>query len=116
MSFRYGTRQLVLKDLDFSVPRGQTAALVGESGCGKSTITKLLLGLYRAESGTIRVGGQPVEALSLDYLRSQTAYVPQTTFLFSDTIRNNLLLGLTEAQMPSQEELERLIDLFESIK
>ena len=88
---------------------GQTAALVGESGCGKSTITKLLLGLYRAESGTIRVGGQPVEALSLDYLRSQTAYVPQTTFLFSDTIRNNLLLGLTEAQMPSQEELERVL-------
>lgn len=110
VSFRYGTRQLVLKDLDFSVPRGQTAALVGESGCGKSTITKLLLGLYRAESGTIRVGGQPVEALSLDYLRSQTAYVPQTTFLFSDTIRNNLLLGLTEAQMPSQEELERVLD------
>lgn len=110
VTFRYGNREQVLTGLTFSAKRGEQIALVGESGCGKSTATKLLMGFYQAESGEVRVGGVNSRDLSLSWLRSQTAYVPQNTFLFSDTVRNNLLLGLKEENYPTDEELERILN------
>lgn len=107
--FRYGTRARVLEEVSFRLQRGERIALVGESGCGKSTVAKLMLGFYSPEQGQILLNGAPIGALSFRYLRRQIAYVPQETFLFSDTIRNNLLLGLEGGNLPSDETLEQVL-------
>ena len=93
IDFRYGNRELVLNDVSLTVTRGQKIALVGESGCGKTTIAKLLLRFYTPEKGSIEIGGEPIEKISMGELRSSIAYVDQNTFLFADTIKNNLRLG-----------------------
>ncbi|MCM1334807.1 MAG: peptidase domain-containing ABC transporter [Bacteroides sp.] len=93
IDFRYGNRSLVLNDVNISFFKGQKIALVGESGSGKTTIAKLLLGFYKPERGTIKIDDVPIEELSLAELRSVIAYVKQETFLFADTIKNNLRLG-----------------------
>ncbi|MBO6230807.1 MAG: peptidase domain-containing ABC transporter [Ruminiclostridium sp.] len=93
IDFRYGNRELVLQDVSISMQRGQKIALVGESGSGKTTIAKLLLNFYTPEKGNIEVGGQPIEKIGIRALRSSIAYVDQNTFLFADTIKNNLKLG-----------------------
>ena len=93
IDFRYGNRELVLQDVSISIQRGQKIALVGESGSGKTTIAKLLLNFYTPEKGSIEVGGQPIEKIGIGALRSSIAYVDQNTFLFADTIKNNLKLG-----------------------
>ena len=93
IDFRYGNRELVLQDVSISIQRGQKVALVGESGSGKTTIAKLLLDFYTPEKGSIEVGGQPIEKIGIGALRSSIAYVDQNTFLFADTIKNNLKLG-----------------------
>jgi ATP-binding cassette subfamily B protein len=110
VTFRYGNREQVLTGLTFSAKKGEQIALVGESGCGKSTATKLLMGFYPPESGTVKIGNTPIQALSLRWLRNQTAYVPQNTFLFCDTVKNNLLLGLDKDHMPTDKELEQVLD------
>lgn len=110
VNFRYGARKLALKDVSFSASKGQQIALVGESGCGKSTVAKLLMGLYHPESGSIRFNGVAGEDVDLNWLRSQIAYVQQTTCLFSDTIRANLLLGLPEEKRPTEDELKQVIE------
>ena len=93
VDFRYGNRALVLKNLSMEIRQGDHVALVGTSGCGKTTITKLLLGFYEPERGVIRIGGKSLSDIDLVDLREHVAYVPQETFLFSDTVRQNLLLG-----------------------
>lgn len=93
IDFRYGNRELVLQDVSISIQRGQKIALVGESGSGKTTIAKLLLNFYTPEKGSIEIGGQPIEKIDIGALRSSIAYVDQNTFLFADTIKNNLKLG-----------------------
>lgn len=93
ISFRYGNGDLVLKDISFDVYQGEKIALVGESGSGKSTLAKLFLRFYEPETGTISADKTPINAFSLDSLRKHVAYVDQNTFLFADTIKNNLLLG-----------------------
>ena len=93
ISFRYGNRFLVLDNLSATIRQGENAAIVGPSGCGKTTITKLLLGFYTPEQGRICVNGQDISTMDLEVLRQNVAYVPQDVTMFSDTIRNNLLLG-----------------------
>lgn len=93
ISFRYGNRFLVLDNLSATIRQGENAAIVGPSGCGKTTITKLLLGFYTPEQGRICVNGQDISTMDLEDLRQNVAYVPQDVTMFSDTIRNNLLLG-----------------------
>ena len=93
IDFRYGNRELVLQDVSISIQSGQKIALVGESGSGKTTIAKLLLNFYTPEKGSIEIGGQPIEKIDIGALRSSIAYVDQNTFLFADTIKNNLKLG-----------------------
>ena len=102
--FRYGTRALTLNGLDFSVKKGQKIALVGESGCGKSTTAKLIQGLYTPETGRVLINGIPTSELSLTWMRKRIAFVTQNTFLFSDTVRNNLTIGLEEHEIPDEDE------------
>lgn len=93
VNFRYGSRNLVLKDINLSVHSGQKIALVGESGSGKTTLAKLIMAFYKPESGAIFIGNSNISSLSPKAIRHHIAYISQAPFLFSDTIRNNLSLG-----------------------
>jgi ATP-binding cassette subfamily B protein len=83
----------VLKDFNLHVKRGETIALVGPTGGGKSTIVNLIPRLFEASSGSISIDGVPIEKIPIDVLRSSIGYVPQETFLFSDSIENNIAYG-----------------------
>lgn len=93
VTFRYGTRKPVLEGIDISIHQGDRIALVGESGSGKSTIAKLLLSMYQAESGEILISDCNIQDIKLEALRDRIAYIPQETFLFSGSIMDNLMLG-----------------------
>lgn len=98
VSFSYGDVP-ALKGVSFSVPHGKTAAVIGESGGGKSTIFKLLLGLYQAGGGSIAVNGKDIGEYSLPELRSLTALVPQDAWLFTGTIYDNITCGREDVGM-----------------
>ncbi|WP_264798018.1 amino acid ABC transporter ATP-binding/permease protein, partial [Acidocella aminolytica] len=94
VSFRYAPdRPFVFEDLSVQLPEGSRTAILGPSGAGKSTIAALILKLIEPVSGQIRFGGTDVAQLPAEALRHRIAYLGQTTHLFADTIRNNLLLG-----------------------
>lgn len=85
-----------LHDISFSVKSGQTIAIVGHTGSGKSTIADLLVRLYNTEKETIFLDGNDIRTIPLKVLRKNIAYVPQESFLFSDTIKNNIAFGSNE--------------------
>ena len=93
ITFRYGSRSPVLKNVSIKIPKGKKVALVGESGSGKTTISKLLLKYYTPEEGKININGYNIEELDLYNLRENIAYVPQNVELFSGSIRENITLG-----------------------
>ena len=111
VTFRYGNRETILDKINFSVKKGEKLALVGESGSGKSTISKLIMGLYHTESGNVQINNQPIEAYTLASLRKQIACVSQNVYLFSDTIKNNLIFGLPKETIPSNEEINKVLDI-----
>jgi len=100
------TDKHVLNGFTLDVKPGETIALVGESGAGKSTVLNLAIGFYRPTSGRILLDGVPFDELDMRAYRRQIAVVPQNTVLFSGTIRQNITYGLTNV---SEEELERVI-------
>jgi ATP-binding cassette subfamily B protein len=92
VTFRHQTASTpALTDISFGVTRGDTIAFVGPSGAGKTTLVKLLVGLYRPQSGEIFYNGHPASEVDLNELREQIGFVTQDTQLFSGTIRENLL-------------------------
>lgn len=93
VSFRYQYQHYALEHVNLRVPAGTVVALVGSSGAGKSTVFKMLLDLYRPSSGRITLNGQSIYDMSPQTLRQRIAYVPQDTFLFSGTIRDNIQYG-----------------------
>ena len=97
VSFRYpGTERWVLRNVSFRIRTGQTAALVGPTGAGKSTVIALLTRRYDATEGTVLIDGVPVDRIRLDQLRAAIGVVPQDAFVFSDTIENNIALSVPE--------------------
>ena len=103
MSFRFDDAdEDTLCDLNFTCRRGQTTAIVGSTGSGKSTVAKLLLRFHDATKGAIRLGGVDLRELSQGEIRGRIAYVPQKAWLFSGTVASNLRFGnedATEADM-----------------
>jgi len=101
VTFRYHPESEVntLENLSFEVQPGQTVALVGRSGSGKTTISKLVLGLYPPTEGKILIDGYDVTTISLRSLRQQIGVVDQDTFLFGGTIRENISVGHPEATL-----------------
>ncbi len=83
----------VLSDVDLTIEPGQTVAFVGRTGSGKTTLTRLVPRLYDATEGHVLVDGRDVKTLPLETLRSAVAYVPQESFLFSESIRDNIAFG-----------------------
>lgn len=98
----------ILQDINFMLPRGQTLAIVGRTGAGKTTLAQLLPRLYDATAGEIRLGDRDIRTLSLSELRGMLGYVPQDPFLFSASLRQNLAFGLHEV---SDEEIQRVVRL-----
>ena len=90
VDFFYTKTRPILKDISFEALPGETIALVGESGVGKSTLTSLLSGFYFPKAGKITIDGHDIRKVDLRFLRSQIAVVPQQVVLFNDTIKNNI--------------------------
>lgn len=93
ITFAYGDKRPVLKDVNLTIPAGQKIALVGASGGGKSTFVQVLLGLYQPQQGTLYFDDEPVTRIGLDVVRENVATVLQHPALFNDTVRMNLTLG-----------------------
>ncbi len=91
--FAYQEKEYVLKDVSFSIAAGQTVALVGATGAGKSSVISLLNRFYDINRGTIRIDGVDLREFDINYLRSHIGVVLQDVFLFSDSIRRNITLG-----------------------
>ncbi len=109
VTFRYHPESdiNVLENLSFEVKPGQTVALVGRSGSGKTTISKLILGLYPTTDGKVSIDGQDLNSILLRSLRSQIGVVDQDTFLFGGTIRENIAIGQPSATLEEIIEAAR---------
>ena len=104
VSFRYpGTERLVLRNISFRVPAGESVALVGPTGSGKSTLVHLMVRLYDPTEGSILLDGVPIREMGIEQLRAAIGIVPQEAFLFSQTIRENLALGIDGTDRTSTE-------------
>jgi ATP-binding cassette, subfamily B, bacterial len=102
INFSYDENKMIFSNLSLQIPPGKMVALVGPSGAGKTTLFNLLQGFYQPQSGQILIDGTPTEKMTLSELRSAIAHVPQETFLFAGTIRENLSLareGMSEVEM-----------------
>ncbi len=95
LTFGYGETK-VLHDIDLKVPAGTTVAIVGPTGSGKSTLVSLIPRLWDAPTGTLLVDGRDVRRIPLETLRGAVGFVPQESFLFSDSVRDNVAFGLRE--------------------
>jgi ATP-binding cassette subfamily B protein len=87
----------VLKDVNLKVPAGSSLAIVGPTGSGKTTLVSLLPRIYDAPNGSLLIDGRPIREYPLETLRRNIGFVPQETFLFSDTVRENIALGVEDA-------------------
>jgi ATP-binding cassette subfamily B protein len=103
--------ETTVEDVSFTVEGGETLALVGPTGAGKSTILKLLLRMYDVDSGTIRLDGTDVRDVTLPSLRQSLGYVSQETFLFYGTVEENITYGTFDAP---REEVERAAKMAEA--
>ncbi|MFC7075249.1 ABC transporter ATP-binding protein [Haloarcula halophila] len=97
VSFGYGEDEPVLSDVSFSVEGGETVALVGPTGAGKSTVMKLLLRMYDVDEGAIRIDDQDLREVQIPSIRQSIGYVSQETFLFYGTVRDNIAYGTFDA-------------------
>ncbi|MDF9813352.1 ABC transporter ATP-binding protein [Streptomyces sp. SPB162] len=97
VTFGYDPERPVLTDFSLRVEPGETVAVVGASGSGKSTVSLLLPRFYDATGGAVRIGGEDVRDLTFDSLRGAIGMVPEDSFLFSDTVRSNIAYGFPDA-------------------
>lgn len=107
VSFAYRKGEPVLQDVSLVCPGGGVTALVGPSGSGKSTVLNLIERFYEADSGVVEIDGQDIRTLKTTSLREQLALVSQDTFLFSDTLRNNIRFARPDATDAEVEEAAR---------
>lgn len=115
ISFKYED-QYVLKDFSLKIPKGQTVALVGQSGSGKSTIANLLTRFYDVNEGSIEIDGVDIRNVSKKSLRGLMGIVSQDSILFNDTVANNLRLGKPLATEEELQEAAEISNSFEFIK
>lgn len=116
ITFRYGNRKPVLKDVSFTIPKGKKVALVGASGSGKSTIAKLLLKYYEPENGEILLDGVDIREYNNQSVRRAVSYVPQTIELFSKSIYDNIRVSRMNATLEEVKEAAKAADAHDFIK
>lgn len=104
-----------LKDFDLNIKAGEKIVVIGKTGSGKSTLAHLLLRMYDAQKGKLLLDNEPIQHFDLRALRQQIAYAPQDTYLFSDTIYNNIKFGKDDATEAEVKEAARLADLDKDI-
>ncbi len=118
VSFAYDRRRTVLDDVSFTVPEGNTLAIVGPSGSGKSTLSRLLYRFYDVAGGSVRVDGQDIRTVTQDSLRAAIGIVPQDTVLFNDSIYYNICYGRpgsTPAEVEGAARLAHIHDFIVSL-
>jgi ATP-binding cassette subfamily B protein len=116
VDFTYaGALQPSLVDVDLEIAAGETVALVGETGAGKSTMVKLAARLYDPTSGRVLVDGRPLADLDLEAFRRQLGYVPQEAFLFTGTVRDNIAFGRPHATDVEVETAARAVGAHEFV-
>ena len=112
--FRYpGATEDVLHDIDFVAEPGKTTAIIGSTGCGKSTLVNLIPRLYDVTDGKITLDGKDIRRIAMSDLREEIGYVPQKGILFSGTIASNLRFGKGDA---TEEEIERAADIAQATR
>ena len=123
VSFSYGDdetedeeAETIIDDVSFTVPGGETVALVGPTGAGKSTVLKLLLRLYDVDHGAVRIDGQDVREVSLASLRQSMGYVGQESYLFYGTVEENITYGTFDASREEIVEAARAAEAHEFIQ
>lgn len=104
LSFAYPNGPRVLHDINLEIPAGSSLAIVGPTGSGKSTLVSLIARLHDAEPGMVLIDSTPIRSFPLAELRAAIGFVPQETFLFSDTIRHNIAFGTPNATVVQIEE------------
>jgi len=116
VSFIYpNTGIQALKNISFKVQPGKMIAIIGKTGSGKSTIARLLMRMYDAQSGTILIDGKPIDTFQPQYLRQHIGFVPQEIFLFSDTIAQNIAFGLDQARIDVIEQAAKQAAVYDNI-
>lgn len=116
VSFSYEEERPILKDVNFHIPKGQFISLVGESGCGKSTIASLILGRNRQYQGKISIGGVDLKELKEKSLMEHVTMVRHNSYLFKGTVEENLLMGNSSATQEQMIEVLKKVNLWEFLK
>ena len=106
LSFKYGERRPIIKNVSLKFPIGKRVAVVGESGSGKTTLAKLLMGFYNLEKGDIYYNNTKINEIDKTWLRNKIVYVSQEPYFFNGTIRDNLLFGLEKTDVNDEKIME----------
>jgi ATP-binding cassette subfamily B protein len=116
LTFKYHQGETpVLKDVNLTIPEGHTVAFVGRTGSGKSTIANLIPRLVEAPDNSLFIDGVPIKEYPLAQLRASIGYVPQETFLFSDSVKGNIAFGVEKAEMADVEWAAEIAGLSDDI-
>lgn len=117
LSFRYpGTDRYVLKDVDFNIENGQFIGIVGTVGSGKSTLVKIISKLYPVEKGHIFINGVDINSISSKNIRNLVSYVPQESFLFSNSVKENVAFAMKSYAMENVKEMIKLSAIQEDVE
>lgn len=108
ISFHYPGKPQLFSDVTFNIQQNDKVVIMGENGCGKSTLIKLIMGIERVESGSLLIDGFDINEVDLSSLRKSISFVAQTNFMFADTLRNNITFGKADY---SQQELDEACEL-----
>jgi len=115
VNFGYTKEKQILKNVSFHIPAHSFVAMVGESGCGKSTIASLIMGDHRPENGGVTIGGVPVSDITRETLYQKVTRVRHDSYLFKGTVLDNLKMGNPAAGVEQMLEALRKVDLYETI-
>jgi ATP-binding cassette, subfamily B, multidrug efflux pump len=106
----------ILNDINLRIPAGSSLAIVGPTGSGKTTLVSLIPRIYDAAPGAVLIDGKPIREFPLDTLRRKIGFVPQETFLFSDTIRENIAFGKHDAHLPEVQAAAEAANIAQDIE